>query len=188
MKKACDCGKTIPVSGGRGRPATYCSRACQQRAYRKRRASVIPEQLQTADRWVRWKRVPRGERVTKMPITPWGGAASSTDPRTWASYDDARASALGDGLGFALGAGFACIDIDKCIVDGVPDGRAQRLLDLNPSAHVELSPSGTGLHIWGTAPEGPGRTRSDFEFYSAGRYITVTGEVFRRGGLPSLSF
>lgn len=141
---------------------------------------MIPAPMRITDRWVR--------HDAKRPITTSGAPASSTNAVTWTSYDLARASRVGDGLGFALGAGFACIDIDHCLTDGVPDARAVRLLEVNPSAYVEISPSGTGLHIWGLAPEGPGRTRADFEFYSVGRYITVTGNVYRKGGLPSLSF
>lgn len=193
MSSTCACGTRLPVLEGRGRPKSYCSRACQQRAYRARRAeSAIPAEMRAADRWMRWRLVPRtdragGVKMTKVPTQLSGAPAKSTDPSTWAGYDAAAASKVGDGLGFACGAGFACIDIDKCMVDGVPDERAQRLLDLNPGAYVELSPSGTGLHIWGIAPEGPGRTRSDFEFYSVGRYITVTAKVFRKGVLAPLS-
>lgn len=179
MNKTCMCGGRLPIGEGRGRPATYCSRACQQRAYRKRRASAIPEPMRAAARWVR--------HDAKRPITATGTPASSTKSATWTTYDTARASRVGDGLGFVLGAGFACIDIDHCLSDGVPDARAERLLEAHPDAYVEISPSGTGLHIWGLAPEGPGRTRSDFEFYSVGRYMTVPGNVYRKGGLPSLS-
>lgn len=182
MKSCSHCGSRLPIP--RRSDARFCSGACRVAAHR---AGGLPAQLRESDRWVRYRLVRRGDRVTKPPIQCDGRAAKSTDPSTWSSYADAKRSTAGDGLGFALGAGFACIDIDGCLTGGVPDDRAVRLLELNPDAYVETSPSGTGLHIWGTAPEGPGRTRSDFEFYSAGRYITVTGNVFRKGVLAPLS-
>lgn len=177
----------IPVSEGRGRPARYCSSACRQRAFRERRRSGIPVAMREAGRWVRWSRVERGVRVAKMPVQVSGRAASSTDASTWCGYVEAAKSQAGVGLGFVLGAGFACVDIDHCLSGGVPDARAERLLAANPGAYVEVSPSGDGLHIWGTAPEAPGRRSDEFEFYSVGRYMTVTGKVFRGGVLPPLS-
>ena len=81
----------------------------------------------------------------------------------------------------------ACIDIDHCLVDGVPDARAREVLDRCPGAYVEVSPSGDGLHVWGLAPERPGRRTGRFEVYSVGRFVTVTGRVFRPGRLVDLS-
>jgi len=86
-----------------------------------------------------------------------------------------------------LGGGIACLDLDHCLTDGRPDQRALDVLARVPGAYVEVSPSGDGLHVWGTAPERPGRRRDGVEAYSVGRYITVTGRAFRRGGLPDLS-
>ncbi|GAA3185535.1 hypothetical protein GCM10017688_45930 [Streptomyces ramulosus] len=37
-----ECGGALPA-GGRGRPAVYCSRSCQARAYRRRRQPPVPE-------------------------------------------------------------------------------------------------------------------------------------------------
>jgi primase-polymerase (primpol)-like protein len=136
--------------------------------------------LVTADRWVR--------HSNKRPVTVDGGQASSTDPATWSSYRAAVRSNAGDGLGFVLGAGFACLDIDHCLWDdGTPDARAAAILEQVGDAYVEISPSGDGLHVWGRAPELPGRRTPGFEVYSAGRYMTVTGRTFRAGRLADLS-
>jgi len=124
----------------------------------------------------------------KVPITPDGRAASSTDPSTWSTHSEAARSRVGDGLGFVLGAGIACLDIDHCLDGrGRPDARARAILARVPGAYVEISPSGRGLHVWGTAPEQPGRRYGDYEVYSVGRYITVTGTVFQPGRLVDLS-
>jgi primase-polymerase (primpol)-like protein len=123
----------------------------------------------------------------KRPITVTGRAASSTDPETWSTYTAAKSATVGHGLGFVLGDGIACLDLDHCLIDGKPNGLAREVLARVPGAYVEVSPSGDGLHVWGTAPEQPGRRRDGFEVYSVGRYITVTGNVFRPGRLVDLS-
>lgn len=184
----------------RGRPATYCSPACRQKAFRLRRkaegaavvaeaealtraAADVPAELRRRARWVRWDLI----RGRKLPLrADMNRAASSTDPRTWTDYDTARASAVGRGLGFVLGDGVGCIDLDHCIApDGSLSALAQETLRLNPDAWVERSQSGTGLHVWGLRPEGPGRRRKQIEVYSVGRYIAL-GETYRPGALAPL--
>jgi primase-polymerase (primpol)-like protein len=165
------------VTSGVGRIRRYPDNAARQAAYRKRH--TLPAALLSRDRWVR--------HVAKRPVTIMGAPASSTDSGTWSSYPDAKASAVGDGLGFVLGNGVACIDIDSCLVGGKADARALAVLARFPDAYVEVSPSGSGLHVWGSACEQPGRKHAGYEVYSAGRYITVTRVVFRAGGLPDIS-
>src|SRR5690606_30489526 len=166
------CGERLAIAG-RGRTPRYCSARCRAAAHRARHR--LPRELTSRRRWVRHDR--------KVPITPDGRPASSTDPSTWASYSDAKRSSVGDGLGFVLGAGIGCLDLDDCLDErGRPNEVARRILDQVPGAYVEVSPSGRGLHVWGTAPEQPGRRRAGYEVYSVGRYITVTGRVYRPGG------
>lgn len=159
--------------------ARFCS--TKHRVYASRKP-VIPAEMTSSDRWVR-----RNKR--KMPITVTGRNASSTNPETWASYSEARRSTAGVGLGFVLGEGVGCIDLDHCFIDGELADWAQEIVDSCPSTYMEVSPSGDGLHIWGLLPEGAGRKIRDgernVEFYSVGRYITVTGERF--GSVSSLA-
>jgi primase-polymerase (primpol)-like protein len=102
----------------------------------------------------------------------------------------AKASTVGAGLGFVLGDGVGCIDLDHCLVNGVPTDAATEVLAAYPGNYVEVSPSGDGLHIWGSAEPEPGTRRVEdglsVERYSTGRYITVTGSVFRAGTLRPL--
>lgn len=133
----------------------------------------------TAPRWLRHDR--------KRPITVDGRPASSTDPSTWTDYRTAKASTAGDGLGFALGDGFACLDLDHCLEDGTPNDLARSVLEATAGAYAEVSLSGDGLHIFGTAPEAPGRKSHGLEAYSAGRFIAVTGTTYRPGQLADLS-
>jgi primase-polymerase (primpol)-like protein len=174
MRKCAWCGRSTVA---KNRHARFCSSKCRVYAHR----SPLPKAMTSADRWVR-------RDVGKMPFTVTGTLASSTDPRTWSPYKEAASSTVGAGLGFVLGDGFACIDLDHCLVDGIPDAAAAAFLEAYPEHHIEISPSGDGLHIWGTADAGPG-TRTvtadglHVERYSAGRYITVTGNVYQRGEL-----
>ena len=184
MKTTCECGAAIPVSEGRGRPARYCSRACQQRAYRARRsAGVFPAEMRGRDRWMRYRLVPRGAKVTKEPTQINGRRASSTASHTWATFAEARASKVGAGLGYALGDGVGCVDLDGALVGGVVQPWARAVLDRAPETFVEVSQSGNGLHIFGYLSEGPGRNRrlsltEGIEFYSTGRFMAVTGQRF----------
>src|SRR5690606_1418508 len=107
------CGERLAVAG-RGRTRRYCSTRCRVAAHRARRR--LPRELTERARWVRHDR--------KVPITPDGRPASATDPRTWSTYSEATRSKVGDGLGFVLGGGIACLDIDLCLDErGRPDAR-----------------------------------------------------------------
>jgi primase-polymerase (primpol)-like protein len=134
-------------------------------------------------RWVRHK--------SKRPLHPEGFWIAVTNPAHWSSYQDAKVSRYGDGLGFVLnGDGIVCIDLDHCVQDGVLNSGAQQIMDLLPETYVEISPSGTGLHIWGLASMESGRrlTRNGLsvEIYPAGRYITMTGNVMNQAPLAQL--
>ena len=147
------------------------------------RGHHIPIELRELPRWIRHK--------NKIPITFQGNAASSTNPLTWSDYSTASQSTAGDGLGFVLnGDGLICIDLDHCF-DGAPRAEAQALIDLLPTTYIEVSPSGTGLHIWGYAALSKGR-RFDrnglsVEVYPNCRYLTVTGNALIRAPFQALN-
>lgn len=179
-----ECGETLGLGGRRGRRPRYCSNACRQRAYRRRRReNVIPDRMVALDRWTRC--------VGKRPVQVNGSPASSTNSETWTTYSAAAASTTGDGMGIMLGSGVVCIDLDHALVDGTPTRTAKTILDACPGAWVERSVSGTGLHIFGAGFERAGLrvTASDgtgVEIYCRDRFICVTGDTFRPGGLPVL--
>jgi len=118
--------------------------------------------------------------AAKRPITVTGKPASSTDPATWATFAEAKASSSGVGLGFVLGDGIGCIDLDHCFVGGVlADWAAEYIRSVTePVIFAEVSQSSEGVHLFIEAPEAPGRKIRDgrnIERYTAGRYIAVTG-------------
>lgn len=174
MSKVCEsCGKRIELAGT-GRPKRFCGQTCRKRASRAPKTG-LPVELTSRARWVR--------RQGKRPLTAKGWFASVTDPRTWATHDEVKASTKGDGFGFVLGDGVGCIDLDHCIVNGELQGWARDILDRCPPTFVEVSQSGTGLHIFGLLREGKGRGQrggDGVEFYSTGRYIAVTGDAFEK--------
>lgn len=79
--------------------------------------------------------------------------------------------------------GIVCVDLDHCLDDS---GRlaewAREIMDMMPATFTEVSPSGTGLHIFGRGRVDRGRrVRSggrSIEVYDRGRYIAVTGDRF----------
>lgn len=163
---------------------------------------AIPEELRTADRWVRWKSVPEGNgKPRKVPIgVDSAHPASSTDPTTWGPF----ATALGNatrrpsvGIGFMLGRngtrGFVGIDLDHVRDAETGELAAEAVVIIERCAtYCEVSPSGTGVKLFGYAPidgapvlprnKGDLDDGGELEVYARGRYFTVTGD--RLGGSP----
>lgn len=181
-----ECGADAGLGGKRGIRPRYCSNACRQRAYRRRkRENRVPERLTQLDRWVR--------ADGKRPMQINGKPASTTKPMTWSSFADVEKSTVGTGRGIMLGDGVVCIDLDDALRDGHPTATAQAVLDACPGAWVETSQSGRGLHIFGAGFERAGlRVRAadgtGVEIYTRDRFILVTGKTYRPGGLPVLDF
>lgn len=116
----------------------------------------------------------------KVPITPGSIFARSNDPTTWRDFSTACRAAADpsiDGVGFMFdGSGIAGIDLDHCLHDGALEPWAAEIVTACAGTYIEVSPSGTGLHIFGRATVGTGRRRNGVEVYDRGRYFTVTGK------------
>src|SRR5262249_32272727 len=114
--------------------------------------------LRARPQWVIWRLTWRNGKWTKPPFRcdEPQRFASSTDPGSWSSYDAAVAAATaGDGITYVLTPEdpFAAVDMDgvRNPIRGTIEPWAQRLLAQASHSYVEISPSGTGLRIWGTA-------------------------------------
>ncbi len=155
----------------------------------------VPAELKAEARWVCWRREERNGRATKLPVDArTGRMAKSTDPATWATFEEAVA-AVGrwrcDGVGFVFGPdrAFTGLDLDHVISDGVLDPVYRWVVD-EAGTYTEVSPSGDGLHLIfrGAKPEGAERSRKGqpggrvVEMYDHDRYFTVTGDVFEGCG------
>ena len=141
--------------------------------------------MRATPRWVRWVLEPRGEKFAKVPVQLNGRRASVAEPRHWVSFRAARASQVGDGLGWVLGAGIGCIDLDDCLNgDRIEPWAAELVRKYRHRALlIERSVSGTGVHIFLRMKPGAGRRIRDgrnIEVYppDSGRYIAVTGRRF----------
>ena len=151
------------------------------RAYRARKRAratkvAIPPCMRNRARWIR-------HDEEKRPLTTHGWYASVRKPSTWTSYARSRDSEVGVGMGYVLGEGIGCIDLDD-VIDG--RGRlaewAARYIDRfrERAILVERSRSGRGVHIFLRMEEARGRRIREpgrkIEIYSQGRYIAVTGD------------
>lgn len=152
--------------------ARFCSTRCRVAAHRAERQ--LPAELRDRARWVRWN-------ARKVPLQPDGRYASVSDSSTWSTFSEVDASGVGLGVGFVLdGDGVVCIDLDHCLEGGRLAGWARDVLRSLPRTYVEVSPSGTGLHIWGFGNVEAAQVvrREDgggVEVYGDSRYLTVTG-------------
>ena len=158
----------------------------------------LPEELKSLKRFVCYQLVPKTDKAgnpynDKVPKNPHtGGNAASNNPATWADFDTAVSAVSKyhlDGIGFQFGgSGYIGIDIDHCIrEDGSLSDMAEDVVSTLKS-YTEISPSGTGLHIIMKGKK-PGEkctskknpvTGEKLEIYDSGRFLTVTGNVFKR--------
>lgn len=162
--------------------ARFCSGRCRTAAHRagRRQSDPVPSAMTRRRQWVRHteRKVPLS--VADRSVRP----ASSTDPETWSSYSNVCRSTAGTGIGFVLSSvdRLVCIDLDHALLGGELRPWARRIVESLPRTYIEVSPSGTGLHIWGFGSVGRGRRirrgESSVEVYDRGRYITVTRERF----------
>lgn len=140
------------------------------------------------------------QKITKIPYSAdknkHYGAAKWHKPETRVPYEQAEKIAkflqshikgpIGMGVVLDKEFGLVCIDVDDCRYPdtGKIEEWAQDIMDLVKEAggtYTELSPSGTGFHIWGRGrlPNDRGIKRTmnnghDIELYSNDHYITVT--------------
>lgn len=147
-------------------------------------------QLKLKKSWVLWKKEARAGQMTKIPYSVNGSLASSVDENTWSHYDDVvnkRKQNPSYGVGFVLPLdnSIVAVDIDHCLDEdfNIIDKKFQELVE-KADSYTEISPSGTGVHVFFSVPETIKleRNRSKkcpgFEVYSSGRYMTFTENIY----------
>lgn len=149
--------------------------------------SNIPLYLITHAGFCVWQYENVKGRITKVPYNPITGQnAEVNTPKTFVDYETAiAASEKYNGIGIRVSDKIACIDLDHCIEDGKIQPWAQQIIDRFRSTYVEISPSGTGIHIFCLIPDGffYDKTvyfikKGDIEVYIPGhtnRFLTMTG-------------
>lgn len=138
------------------------------------------KEIAQINQWVAYSR-------TKIPISPRGTPADSTDPETWGSLAEAKwirkvQGLPGVGFVFSDGDPYIGIDLDNAIdpITDQPRGWAQQIIS-ELDSYTELSPSGLGVHILikgHIEQRGARRSIDDgkLECYASGRYFTVSGK------------
>ena len=169
----------------------------------------LPEalaRLTQQPRWVLWyweqRQTKNSEpKWTKPPRQPCGSYAHNGKPETWSPYSAVVSAMNGaDGIGYQLlGDRIAAIDLDGCRDEA--RGSIDPCVDQATTcgAYVEISPSGTGLHIIGLSDKGAlqskyavnsTREKAGAEIYrnvDTGRYICITGcEVGKSADLTNI--
>lgn len=145
---------------------------------------TIPDELRTVAQWICWGERTRDGKPTKIPLDPDTVTAGSvTDPSTWTDFETAltaTADSAVTGLGFVFTDDdpFVGIDLDHCrdADTGQPEAWAKTIVDQLDS-YTEVSPSGTGYHVYVRGELPPGGNRSgNVELYESARFFTVTGD------------
>ena len=161
----------------------------------------IPEELKSLPQWVGFFRTPAKDgKTTKKPVnvrTLYG--ASSTNPETWGTFEQAvqsigKTAKVGEsqgkieGIGFVFAPPYCGIDLDHVINADTGEINRQALDVISTmDSYTEISPSGTGIHIiykgeihkgWKCKKNSGLGNGSDIEMYQQGRYFTVTGNRF----------
>jgi len=141
--------------------------------------------------WAIWQLTWKDNRWSKPPLFAYDPRqhANSADPSTWVDYStavDAMLAHHADGITFILTPDdeLAAFDLDHARDPATATIAewAQRLLNLVRHSYAEISPSGTGLRIWGTAIGAPIHRQFKLEngaalelFRRARKPLTVTG-------------
>jgi putative DNA primase/helicase len=155
----------------------------------------IPAQLRRRPNWVAWG---IRDAPPKSPFHPASLLSGRPSPakagirETWGLYEAATECVrrgLARGIGYEFdGDGVYGVDLDHVMDAGTLTPQAQEIVGKLDS-YTEVSPSGTGLHIFVLAPDADitRHRKKDYfvEIYSTGRYFTVTGNVM--GGLKPIA-
>ncbi len=149
-------------------------------------AENVPPELAERPQWVCWKLVERDGKATKVPFDPFTHErASAVDLMTWATFTDAlnayeAEGSTYDGIGFVFSSGdpYTGIDLDHVRDPDTGDIEewALKIVNAVPGGYVEVSPSGSGIHIICEGSVRGGAVRKGrIEMYSHKRFFTITG-------------
>ncbi len=142
----------------------------------------IPIEMKECPVWICWRKENRNNgRIAKIPMNPFDGRYGDvTNPAKWTTFEKALNACNKynmDGIGFVFSKeyGFVGVDIDHCIdEDGILSDFAKEIIE-ELDSYTELSPSGTGIHIYyfGKLPEGKRRdSKLGIEMYFADTYCS----------------
>lgn len=138
------------------------------------RDTTLVKVVKMLKQYIPYSLVKVGEKTTKRPH------GSTTNPSDWMSYDEALTKGA-DGVGFVFTSddSYFFIDIDHCLIDGKWSPLAIELCQTFTGCYVEISQSGTGLHIIGSYSSIPEHSCKNIalglELYHTERFVALTG-------------
>lgn len=149
----------------------------------------IPEEMQALPNWCVWRLEKIDGRETKIPYNArTGEKAKSNDRATWCTFPEAAQkveSGKYKGVGFMLSdSPYVCVDLDHCLDGGEKEAWARGIVQML-GGYVEVSQSGTGLHIFGRASVQRGRRNDRIEIYPDKRFIAMTGSIYEGHAAPA---
>lgn len=136
--------------------------------------ATLPPEVLALSRWLPWMPLPRpGGGTGKVPSLPRRGRLAPVDWRheglPWPESLRLAQEHRAGGVGVVLGPGDALTVLD---VDGPLDPARQAVLRRLPG-YAEVSPSGTGVHLWLAGGLPSSRRRRGAELLACG-FVTVT--------------
>jgi P4 family phage/plasmid primase-like protien len=145
---------------------------------------MIPEAFKKFPQFIAWTLVDKGgKKPDKIPTDPLTGyPINPLDPAVWMGADAAMQYAtMGWGIGFVFTEAdpFFFLDIDNCLQPtGECSNLAAHMCGTFVRCYVEVSQSGTGLHIIGSGvypAHGCKNTSLNIELYTEKRFCALTG-------------
>ena len=126
---------------------------------------------------------PQPDGKTKKTPLDWRTqrAHNPHDPAIWLTADQAmfNAQVYGLGVGFVITAAdpFWFLDVDHCLTAGGWSAESQAICAALAGVAVEISQSGTGLHLIGSGPVPEHRIapNDSLGLYTSGRFVALTG-------------
>jgi hypothetical protein len=149
-----------------------------------RSEELIPAELISLQRWIRWKYKIASGKATKMPIMVDGRPASTTSPSTWSNFEEVRKYEQ-IGFVFCRDDGILGIDLDQVLLSSEKILQWAESIVQESNSYTEYSPSGLGLHIIGFGQKPSWlKSRVDIqeaglEIYDNARFFTITRKVFQ---------
>ena len=175
------------------------------RQYLEPRFETVMSEMRGIPSWVCFCAVVKGDKTQKPPIQAagqnQGRLADKTNPQHLCSFERAKLyyelhkgepmqGGVVAGIGFVLTkqTGIVGIDLDHCVENGIVNPWAAEIIEA-VGGFAELSPSGSGVHIYikGQLPF-DNRRSGGIEIYSHNSYLTVTGHWLQvKGALSAIA-
>jgi len=145
---------------------------------------AVPKGFEKYKQFINWRLVPdkkKPGKFKKLPCNSNGTIISAHDPTQWMTAEQACLSEYGIAFVFTAHDPFWFIDLDEAWNGSCWSEIADWCFRCFPGAALEISNSGTGLHLFGAgshslpADHGCKNMSAGIELYTQGRFVALTG-------------